>query len=153
MTLGKRIKKIRNFRDMKQIELGEAAQIKGTADVRICQYENDSRVPKASRLKAIADALSCSYSTLASVDITSPEELIAALFWMEEDNPDMIQLLPVTSESDDVPSAVALTFDSKVINQYLNEWHTKKMLLKNKRISEEDYFNWKISYNKLPKRK
>lgn len=151
MTLGKRIKKIRNFRDMKQMQLGEASQITGTPDIRICQYESGSRIPKASRLKKIATALSCSYLTLSSADISSPEELISTLLWMEEDHPEIIQLLPVSSGSDDVPSAVALTFDSKAINQYLKEWHTMKTLLKNKEISEEDYFNWKISYNKSTK--
>ena len=47
MAVGDRIKRIRNFRKMTMKELGMAVGFdENSADVRIAQYENNSRKPK-----------------------------------------------------------------------------------------------------------
>ena len=47
MAIGKRIKYIRSLRGLTLKELGEALGFKGkTSDVRVAQYESDTRVPK-----------------------------------------------------------------------------------------------------------
>ena len=50
MAVGDRIKRIRNFRKMTMKELGMAVGFdENSADVRIAQYENNSRKPKAAQ--------------------------------------------------------------------------------------------------------
>ena len=59
MTLGERIRYVRQLRGMTQTELAEKAGF--TADengrIRISQYENDSRIPRKEQLKKISEAL------------------------------------------------------------------------------------------------
>lgn len=56
MTIGEKIKLIRNFRNMKQQKLGVLIGLneKGTAN-RIAQYETNYRVPKKNAFLAIAN--------------------------------------------------------------------------------------------------
>ena len=58
MAVGDRIKRVRNFRKMTLKELGMAVGFdENSADVRIAQYENNSRKPKDELLKKIATVL------------------------------------------------------------------------------------------------
>ena len=72
MAVGDRIKRVRNFRKMTMKELGMAVGFdENSADVRIAQYENNSRKPKDELLKKIAAALdvSCEYLTDAAQSV------------------------------------------------------------------------------------
>ena len=65
MAVGDRIKRVRNFRKMTMKELGMAVGFdENTADVRIAQYENNSRKPKDELLKKIAAALDVNWRSL-----------------------------------------------------------------------------------------
>ena len=58
MSIGERIRYIRNLRGMTQKELGKAIGFDDkTADIRIAQYESGTRTPKANYVEAIAKAL------------------------------------------------------------------------------------------------
>ena len=61
MSIGERIRYIRNLRGMTQKELGKAIGFDDrTADIRIAQYESGTRTPKANYVEAIAKALNVS---------------------------------------------------------------------------------------------
>ena len=73
MAVGDRIKRIRNFRKMTMKELGMAVGFdENSADVRIAQYENNSRKPKEELLRKIAGALDVSYESLSLIHISEP---------------------------------------------------------------------------------
>ena len=55
MSIGERIRYIRNLRGMTQKELGKAIGFDDrTADIRIAQYENEARTPKDDLIKEMA---------------------------------------------------------------------------------------------------
>lgn len=57
MTLGERIRKLREERNMTQVELAEKVNVTKQA---ICSCENDINSPRPVVLARIADALDCS---------------------------------------------------------------------------------------------
>ena len=62
MAVGDRIKRARNLRGMTQKELGIAIGFEEkSADIRIAQYESNTRKPKDALLHKIADALDVSF--------------------------------------------------------------------------------------------
>ena len=78
MAVGDRIKRLRNFRKMTMKELGTAVGFdENSADVRIAQYENNSRKPKEELLRKIASALDVSYESLADATMDDPSGILA----------------------------------------------------------------------------
>ena len=58
MAVGDRIKRARNLRGMTQKELGIAIGFEEkSADIRIAQYESNTRTPKEDLLRKIAEVL------------------------------------------------------------------------------------------------
>ena len=85
MAIGKRIKHIRNLRGLTQKELGAAIGFEGkTADVRIAQYESETRVPKDKLLAEIAKVLDVSPDALDVPDIDSYIGVMHTLFALED---------------------------------------------------------------------
>ena len=65
MAVGDRIKRARNFRGMTQKELGIAIGFEEkSADIRIAQYESNTRTPKEELLRKIAEVLDVNYRSL-----------------------------------------------------------------------------------------
>ena len=61
MAVGDRIKRARNLRGMTQKELGIAIGFEEkSADIRIAQYESNTRTPKEELLRKIAEVLDVS---------------------------------------------------------------------------------------------
>lgn len=85
MTLGQKIKKYRLLKKMTQKELGIAVGFSvSTADSRIRKYEGDIMTPKENMRAKIADALDVDLSALSDVDIADEEDVMHALFLLEE---------------------------------------------------------------------
>ncbi len=85
MKIGKRIRFFRILRGMTQRELGRAVGFpEKTADVRVAQYENGERKPKAALRERFADALGVSVAALAIPALDTPAGTIHALFAMED---------------------------------------------------------------------
>lgn len=65
MAVGDRIKRVRQFRGLTQKELGKLVGFdEKTADIRIAQYESNTRKPKEELLIKIADALEINFRSL-----------------------------------------------------------------------------------------
>lgn len=176
MDVGKKIKLIRNHRSMSQQELGiKLGYDSKGASVRVAQYETNYRVPKPDTLKAIAKILDVSPINFICEENGSIEHILQTLFWLDEVNPHAIHLFQLTrnpgktNASDDTAiryfdndnwpsySPVCLWFDYGVLDSFMKEWMQRKDELTAKKISQAEYFEWKINWpktcdnNKKPK--
>ncbi len=86
MQISERIKKVREYRNIKQKDLGVAIGFPATsAAVRIAQYENGSRMPKKETAIAISKVLQCNYINFYDgVDLSEAERYNDGFFWLEE---------------------------------------------------------------------
>jgi len=146
MAIGQRIKYIRNLRKLTQKELGEKIGFTGkTSDVRIAQYESETRVPKDNLLADIADVLNVSPKALSVPNIDSYMGVMHTLFALE----DMYGL-----KINDIDGQPCLTLDKDNGTTYLSildmflAWQKEAEKLANGEITKEDYDNWRYTYPK-----
>ena len=137
-TIGERIKAIRVFRGMTQKELGLAIGLHGSSvGCRIAQYETGVREPKKETLEKFANALHVDRQMLDplgnmeqclyQLEKTAAETFMRQLLWMEETNANAIQTC-------------------LMITEYLRAWQAKRAELSAGRITDDEYFEWKIHF-------
>ena len=127
MKLGARIRKIRMFRNITQKELGRRLGYgENSADVRIAQYESGQRTPKQETLIRIAEILEVDVRNFLSPGITTLDELMETLFWMEEENRGLFHLF-LLNDSDSEMAGITIR-DKKTMSS-LQEWMGKKQKL------------------------
>lgn len=130
-SIGGKIKKIREYRGLTQKQLGMLCGFSEmTAQVRIGQYENNSRIPNESVLKALTDALGIDEYSFYETDLIKEDKAIHTLFDIE----DLHGLRPVK-----INGHVYLDFSGKTIfgtetnyyshHDFLDKWY--EMLEKN----------------------
>lgn len=123
MTVGQRIKRIRQHRGMTQKQLGILLGFpENTADVRIAQYESGTRTPKAEVIKKLTDLLSVSPTVFSHNICCSRDDFMQSIFWLEEWK------------------------GGGDIYDCLKEWETMKIKYEVGEISAEEYFQWKLTY-------
>ena len=168
MSIGFRIRVIRTFRNITQKELGvKCGYSEDSADVCIRQYENGKKVPRADKLKIIAEALGVSYSVFRPESIR--HEFVENLFWFEEEFGyiDLFSFGFINEKPQDETKfnweynvtynrynserllsdkPVGLNFNDSEINELLSMWMQKKYELQQGLISKDDYFEWKINF-------
>lgn len=81
MTIGEKIRLIRNFRGLTQSDLGKKIELTGD---RIRQYENNVRTPKQDIIDDIAEALEIDPSFLVNHNIDKDIDIIQVLFELED---------------------------------------------------------------------
>lgn len=92
MSIGDRIKKARVFRGMTQKELGIAVGFnEKNADIRIAQYEGNTRRPKSGTLNKIAEVLDVGFFTLYEPYPHNAENIMYSLL-DQGNNPTRVQL-------------------------------------------------------------
>ena len=85
MAIGERIRYFRQLRKMKLKELGMRMGFpEKSADVRMAQYEAETRTPKAELTAALAHVLDVSPQALTVPDIDSDLGLMHTLFALED---------------------------------------------------------------------
>lgn len=165
MTKGERIRIIRTFRGITQRELGlRLGYEERYADTRISQYETDYRVPKKDTIIQIAEILDVNYVTLMDFNLGSAEDIMQTLFWLDETSPGTINLFQLVknpgkcnssddktvryNDTDDWPAhaPVGLWFNYGLVNEFMQEWLIRKEELKSKKITREEYFEWKLNW-------
>ena len=100
MAVGDRIKRARNFRGMTQKELGIAIGFEEkSADIRIAQYESNTRTPKEELLRKIAEVLDVNYRSLYEPTLYAAEDVMYTLFELDEHYPGT-RLYEVTDTTD-----------------------------------------------------
>ncbi len=148
MAVGDRIKRIRNFRGMTQRELGIAIGFdEKTADIRIAQYESNTRTPKEELLRKIALALDVNYRSLYEPTLYAAEDIMYTLFELDEHYP-ATQLYEITDTSDpQFPEKhMSISFKHNLLDDFLLEWQLRKKQLANGEITKEEYTEWKINW-------
>lgn len=82
-SVGQRLKFIRVYRGKTQKELGMLLGYpEKQADIRIAQYENNSRTPKADTIVKLAEALNVSPVVFSRTICTSYDDLLQSKFWL-----------------------------------------------------------------------
>ena len=130
--IGKRIRFIRKKRNMTMKHLGKAAGLpENSADIRIAQYESETRTPKADLLRKIADVLDVSPDTLAVPDLDSVIGVMHTLFILEDLYSFRFTLDDCTSDR---------------LKKAINEWQGEYERYSKGEIGKEQYDNWRYNY-------
>ena len=144
MAIGERIHFFRTMRGMTQKYLGMALGFpEKSADVRLAQYENGSRTPKADVTAALAQVLDVSPKALDVPDIDSYIGLMHTLFTLEDryglhiDEADGEVCLKVD---------VRKSKDSARLHEMLCSWEQAAAMLKAEEITQEEYDRWRYRY-------
>lgn len=144
MAIGERIHFFRTLRGMTQKYLGMALGFpEKSADVRLAQYENGSRTPKADLTAALAQILDVSPHALAVPDIDSYVGLMHTLFTLEDHYG-----LKICECDGEVHLRVDV-FQGKEearFHEMLCAWGEQAAKLKSGEISKEDYDRWRYRY-------
>ena len=148
MAIGERIKRIRNFRELTQKELGLAIGFDdNTADVRIAQYESGTRTPKEDTLKKIAEILSVNYRAIYEPTLYAAEDVMYTLFELEEHYADL-QIYDVEDQTDphSPEKHKAISFQVHLLDDFWSEWQQRKKDLADGVISKAEYMEWKLNW-------
>lgn len=85
ITFGRKLKHLRQKNHLTQKELGMALGFpEDSADVRIAQYEADTRKPRDEILVKMSKTLNVPLDILTVPVLSEPKEHEAASFWMHE---------------------------------------------------------------------
>ena len=149
MAIGKRIRFFRNRKGMTQKQLGELLGFLGkTSDVRIAQYESESRTPKQDLVKEMAHLLDVSPRAITVPEIDSYIGLMHTLFALE----DMYGL-----KIGEIDGEVCLRLDKSAGTTYttmfdmFHAWQEQAEKLKSGEITQEEYDQWRYNYLKKDK--
>ncbi|MCR5024311.1 MAG: helix-turn-helix domain-containing protein [Lachnospiraceae bacterium] len=144
MAIGERINYFRRRCNLTMSALGQLLgfDAKG-ADVRIAQYENNSRKPKAELTQSMADVFGVVPEALTVPEIDTYKGLLHTLFALED-----IYGLTV----DRIDDVTCLHLDKFVTQpgtnlwQYLDDWYAMKEKYIHGRITKEEYDHWRYNF-------
>ena len=125
MAVGDRIKRARNLRGMTQKELGIAIGFEEkSADIRIAQYESNTRTPKEELLRKIAEVLDVNYRSLYEPTLYAAEDVMYTLFELDEHYPGTRLYEVIDTTDPDFPEKhMAVSFRYRLLDDFLKEWH------------------------------
>ena len=139
MAVGERIKRVRNTRGITQKELGLSVGFDdSSADVRIAQYESGTRTPKEDMLRKIADILDVNYRSLYEPSLYAAEDVMYTLFELDEH-----YRLSLSETSN---KQIGVSFNSKLLNDFMCEWLLRKQELADGAITGDEYREWKLNW-------
>ena len=147
MAIGERIHFFRTMRGMTQKYLGMALGFpEKSADVRLAQYENGSRTPKADITAALAQVLDVAPEALNVPDIDSYIGLAHTFFALED-------IYGITVSEADGELCLKVNADkgkdaAKVIRM-LAAWNEQKAKLDTGEIDKDTYDQWRYHYPKF----
>ena len=144
MAIGERIRYFRILRGMKLKELGRKMGFpEKSADVRMAQYEAETRTPKADLTANLAHALDVSPQALTVPDIDSDLGLMHTLFTLED-----LRGLRIG----ELEGEICLRLDKSAGNTYLSmlqmltAWREQAAKLETGEITKEEYDQWRYTY-------
>lgn len=166
MTVGQKIKRIRNFRGLTQKQLGIAMGFnESNADVRVRQYESDEKLPRKENINVIAKVLNVNPRNFTGYEGDTAEDIMQTLFWIDEEYSGFVNITPLEKSSDSVStsagsetlkynesdnwpaySPMGLWFNDSLVNDFLREWSTRKEEFRKREITEDEYFEWKLNW-------
>ena len=139
MNIGKRLRNIRNHRNLTQQALGEKLGIdEKSAGVRVIQYEKGLRTPRKKYVEKFSEVLNVMPEAINVPTINDSTGLMHLLFALEE-----FFDLRIT----ELDNKVCLTF-GKEVEPLLSEWYEKNKSFQNGDISENEYKDWQYNYKR-----
>ena len=144
MAIGERIRFFRMLRGMTQKYLGMTVGFpEKSADVRLAQYENGSRSPKADLTAALAEVLDVSPQALSVPDIDSYTGLMHTMFTLED-----LYGLKVRELNGEICLTVDVrqNKDAARLHEMMCSWREQAAKLEAGEISKEDYDKWRYHY-------
>lgn len=143
--IGNKIRELRIKRGLTQKELGLAVGFnKAGADVRIAQYESNSRAPKEDVIKKIAEVLNVNSDYLSAPLPKDGMELFHILLSMDTKNNARFHIEDFININGDADKEASVHIPS--LNIALKNWALVKKALERGEITEEQYYEWKINY-------
>ncbi len=134
MTVGEKIRKARQLREMKQGELALAVPI---ALSRVHQYESNIRHPKESQLEEFASALGVPVEFLHDHTLDTCRDVEHALLELES-----TFRLEISEEN----GKIILDFKDEELHDFLHKWAKAKMGSNIDSESKKNYELWKADY-------
>ena len=118
-----------------------------SADIRIAQYESNTRTPKEELLRKIAEVLDVNYRSLYEPTLYAAEDIMYTLFELDEHYPGT-RIYEVTDTTDpDFPEKhMAVSFRYRLLDEFLQEWQLRKKQLSSGEITKEEYQEWKLNW-------
>lgn len=151
---------------MTQKDLGDEIDSPAkSAAVRIAQYESCKVSPKKDTALLMSKALNCNYmNTYYDENFGKAERFMFGLFWMEEltgnslyifqlekyyNNTDERTIYDMYNDYnyDSIFPPVALTFNYRLINDFMFELAYHFNDRQKKEISDNEYFEWKLNWH------
>lgn len=148
LSIGDRIKKARVFRGMTQKELGIAVGFnEKNADIRIAQYESNTRRPKSGTLNKIAEVLDVGFFTLYEPYPHNAENIMYSLL-DQGNNPTRVQLeeVLITDGLQRSQKRIAVVYNYDHMEEYLREWKLRREQVLNHTITVEEYTEWVVNW-------
>lgn len=118
MTIGEKIRTLRNARGYSQKLLGELAD--GINEVTIRKYEAGDRNPKPEQLEKIARALGTSVAYFMELNIETGADVMALLMQLDRKVGLKFDYKVVAGKID--PASINISFDNNHINEQLVEY-------------------------------
>ena len=147
MAIGERIRFFRMLMGMTQKYLGMTVGFpEKSADVRLAQYENGSRSPKADLTASLAEVLDVSPQALSVPDIDTYTGLMHTLFTLED-----LYGLKIRELDGEICLTVDVrqNKDAAHLHEMLCSWQEQAAKLEASEISKEDYDKWRYHYPDL----
>lgn len=144
MSIGERIRFIRNLRGMTQKFLGlQVGFSERTADIRMAQYESGSRTPKSDLVEQLAGALDVSTEALNVPNIDSYTGLMHTLFALED-----LYGFKIDRLDGEVCIRINRQNGSNFVKMIglLEPWEEMAQKYRNGDISREKYDQWRYRY-------
>ena len=144
MAIGERIRYFRHLRKMKLKELGMRMGFpEKSADVRMAQYEAETRTPKAELTAALAHVLDVSPQALTVPDIDSDLGLMHTLFALED-----TYGLRVEEADGEICLGVDVSRGPRAasLREMLCVWREQAAKLETGEITREEYDRWRYHY-------
>lgn len=146
MTTGTKIRRARLQRGLTQKQFGILLGFEEkSADVRVAQYENDTRNPKNDLLNKMAEVLDINVKSLkVDQDSVYGEDLMFALFDIEDNFHIRIRETPDESLPDEAYRGIEFT--NEFINSCMKEWKVRMEQYWAGEITEKEYLEWKLNW-------
>lgn len=144
MATGERIHFFRNLRGMTQKYLGMMVGFpERSADIRLAQYESETRTPKAEIMEKLAGVLDVSPKAIDLPDIDSYIGLMHTFFALED---------RYGLKIGEIDGELCLRLDKSKGSNYLNlldmftSWQKEAAKLEAEEITKEEYDQWRYKY-------
>lgn len=147
MATGERIHFFRNLRGMTQKYLGMMVGFpERSADIRLAQYESETRTPKAEIMEKLASVLDVSPKAIDLPDIDSYIGLMHTFFALED---------RYGLKIGEIDGELCLRLDKSKGSDYLNlldmftSWQKESDKLEAGEITKEEYDQWRYKYPEI----